>query len=447
MACALPRESVSAPARRLPLRGADLVLMAMQRLWTDAKVSNNTILVVQCDGPIAVDRIGRALDRLLDFYPWPAARLRRPFPWGKLHWAAGSRGALVPPPVRHRSVARPEELQDELEAELNSAIDPRRDPPLRFLIVDWRQEPARAQSFLVLTWFHPLMDPRGGQNLLMHLAHLDRDEPGALGALPTFVPDPDLRPLKERGRLARRSLDYMRTLTPGPLVSPGTELIGPGRVRFRQESFAERDAIASDKRATRGICWRLALVGKAMAGLWERRGLPKVPFLVPISVDLRPKGDAGPTFGNWLAFHFARFAPSETANVAALASALRRQLVDAMRDGQIEANSVAMEFLKYRPLAMMPRYLPGTSSGETFSFNCADVMDFPPALETLFGRRVVNAYHAPAVLPRPGIGVFFNRCATRHNLVVSWIEGAASEGDVAQIVEVVRAGMGWARTA
>jgi len=49
--------------------------------------------------------------------------------------------------------------------------------------------------------------------------------------------------------------------------------------------------------------------------------------------------------------------------------------------------------------------LPGTAARETFSFNCADLGDFPGSLEKLFGARVVNAYHAPSVLPRPGIGV------------------------------------------
>lgn len=437
------------PGRRLPLRGADLVLIAMQWLWKSAEVSNNTLLVVQCDGPIVPERIRRALDRFLDLCPWPAARLRRAFPWGKLHWAAGPRADLAPPPVRHRSVVSPEELHKALEAELNAAIDPRREPTLRFLVVDCGPEAGRAQGFLVLTWFHPLMDPRGGQNLLMHLAHLDagQGQPPWGGSLaPALVPTPDPRPLKERGRLARQSLDYMRTLTSVPLVSPGTGLASFGRVRFRQESFAERDSLVGGERATRGICWRLALVGKAMAALWDRRGLPDTPFLVPISVDLRPKGDPGPTFGNSLAFHFARFKPSDTADVASLARALRRQMADAVRDGQIEANSAAMEFLQYRPVSMMRRALPGSSRQETFSFNCADIMDFPEALHSLFGRRVMNAYHAPAVLPRPGIGVFFNRCATRTNLVTSWIEGAMSEDEVTRIVEVIREGMGWSRT-
>jgi hypothetical protein len=436
---------VSTPrVRRLPLRGADLVLVAMQALWKRAGVSNNTVMVVQCDGPLDSSRVARALGRFLDFCPWPAARLRRPFPWGALHWAARSRATLTVPPVRHRCLGGPEALHAALEAELNTAIDPRREPPLRFSILEWPSD-GSPQSALVLTWFHPLMDPRGGQNLLAHLAHLDEtDGRGPWGgAPPAFTAAPDPRPLKERGRLGRRSQRYMRALVPASPVSPGTPLTTPGRVRFTQTSFVDDDYAIGGVRSTREICWRLAQVGRTMADLWRRRGLPDLPFLVPVSVDLRPKGEPGATFGNVLAFHFARFKPSETADVAALTRTLRDQMTEALRDGQIDASAVAMEFLKYRPLALMLRDLPGTATRETFSFNCADLAEFPPALEKLFGRRVINAYHAPSVLPRPGVGVFFNRCGIRNNLVVSWIEGAVNEEEVARITEGVREGMGW----
>ncbi len=422
--------------QRFPLRGADLVLVGMQSLWGSAEPSHNTLLVVECDGPLEPARIGRALERLLDFCPWPAARLRRPFPWGRLSWVAGARDALALPPVTQRSVVSHAELQRELEAELNTAIDPRRQAPIRFLIAD---------RFLVLTWFHPLMDPRGGQNVLAHLAWLDAHggRPPWNGVAPRFVPVPDPRPLKERGRIARRSLAYMATLAPVPPVSPGSQLAAPGLARFRQESFGDGPSSENGALAAGETCWRLAVVGKAMAELWQRRRLPDVPFLVPVSVDLRAKGDPEPTFGNALAFHFARFTPSQTTDVPALARALRQQMADALRDGQIEANAVAMEFLSYRPRWMMLRALPWTAGRETFSFNCADIGEFPPAVASVFGRRVVNAYHAPAVLPRPGLGVFFNRCAGRNNILVSWIEGAASEGDVARLLEVIREGLGW----
>ena len=400
----------------------------MQRLWPAARPSHNTMLVVECEATIDEGRVRRAIDGFLDVCPWPAARLRRAFPWGKLHWAVRRRGALLSPPVR---ALAPADVHAFLEAELADAIDPWRDPPLRVSVVDTR---------LVLTWFHPLMDPRGGQNLLGHLARVD-EQGGWAGMPPAFVASPESRPLRERGRLARRSVAYMRALMAGSPVSPGTRLATPGRPRFRQERFADR----AGRHESRHITWRLAVVGRAMAQLWQRRGLPDVPFLVPISVDLRAKGDPEPTFGNALAFHFARFRPSDTGDLTTLERQLRAQMVAAMREEQIEANRVAMEFLHYRPLSMMLRDLPGTANGETFSFNCADVGDFPARLRSVFGRRIVNAYHVPAVLPRPGLGVFFNRCAGRENLVVSWVDGAVGDDDVHGIVEAVREAMEWTR--
>ncbi len=432
--------------RRLPLRGADLVLLAHHPRWKGVGLGHNTVLVVECDGTIDSDRVARAWDRFLDVCPWPAARLRRPFPWGKLHWAAGARESLARPAVRRATITTRGELHRELTTELNRAVEPRREAPLRMLIVDDESARPTPSSVLVLTWFHPLMDARGGENLLTHLNDLDRHEGAAPwgDAPPAFVSERDRRSLLEKSRIAGGSLKYLRTLAPVPPISAGGQPLPPGRACFRRESFVATDS--TDQRATREICWRVALVGKAMAELWRRRDLADVPCLLPISVDVRPKGELGATFGNHLAFHFARFRSSETADVPALARALRRQMADAVRDGQIEANHVALEFLQYQPLSRMLRVLPWTSGGELFSFNCADLADWPAALAECFGRKVVNAYHVPVVPPRPGIGVFFNRCGGRNNLVVSWIEGVANEDEAARIIEVIREGMGWTAT-
>jgi len=429
--------------RRLPLRGADLVLLAHHPRWKGVGLGHNTLLVVECDGPIESDRIARAWDRFLDVCPWPAARLRRPFPWGKLHWAAGARASLAPPAVRRVTITAREHLQRELTTELNLAVEPRREAPLRMLIVDDESARPARSSVLVLTWFHPLMDARGGENLLTHLNDLDRHE-GAMpwgDTPPAFVSERDRRSLVQRSRIAGGSLKYLRTLAPVPPVSAGNQPVPPGRACFRRQSFDASDS--TDPRATREICWRVALVGKAMTELWRRRDLADVPCLLPISVDVRPKGELGATFGNHLAFHFARFRSVDTADVPGLARALRRQMADAVRDGQIEANQVALEFLQYQPLSRMLRVLPWTTGGELFSFNCADLADWPTALAECFGCKVVNAYHVPVVPPRPGIGVFFNRCGGRNNLVVSWIEGVVTEVEAARIIAVIREGMGW----
>src|SRR5262249_39944123 len=376
------------------------------------------MLVVECDGPLESDRIARAWDRLLDVCPWPAARLRRPFPWGKLHWAAGARETLARPPLRRVTISTRDQLQRELMDELNLAIEPRREAPLRMAIVDDKSGPIPS-SMLVLTWFHPLMDARGGENLLTHLNDIDRHGDTWSDAPPAFVSERDRRSLVARGRIAGGSLKYLRTLAQVAPVSAGGPPGPPGRACFPRQSFTAPHR--ADQRATREICWRVAVVGKAMTELARRRGLDDVPCLLPISVDVRPKGELGATFGNHLAFHFARFQPSDTADVPALARALRRQMAEAVRDGQIDANQIALEFLRYQPLSRMLRVLPWTTNGELFSFNCADLADWSQALAVCFGRKVVNAYHVPVVPPRPGIGVFFNRCGGLDNVVVSWI--------------------------
>jgi hypothetical protein len=432
--------------RRLDLRGADLVQLATPPRWKSIARSHNTCLVIECDGAVDAARISRALDRFLDVCPWPAARLRRPFPWGALHWAAGRREELVRPPVERRSIAARDEIDRSLTTELNDGIDPKREAPLRIALIDG--EPAPAAHLLVLTWFHPLMDARGGENLLAHLDHLDRHagETPWGGDPPLFVPEPDARPLRQRGKIAGGSRAYMQALAPLPPISPGAARQPTGRARFRHERFVAPPLDADARRAAREMSWRLALVGQALAELWRARDLPDIPFLLPISVDLRRKGEAGATFGNLLAFHFARFKPSETRDVHALARALRRQMADAVRQGQIEANAVAMEFLRYCPRGQMLRALPWTKTGELFSFNFADLGEWPPALAECFGRSVVNAYHLPVVPLPPGIGVFFNRCGRWENLTVSWIEGVMSEDEAARIIEVIRGALGWTRT-
>src|SRR5262249_2547096 len=347
------------------------------------------LLVIECDGPVGAERIARAVGRLLDVCPWPAARLRRPLPWGKLQWVARAGPTRRGPQVRRAALATREDLDRALAAELNAAIEPRREAPLRISTFDVAQDPARTAGVLVLSWYHPLLDARGGQNLLAHLSRAD----GWLswdGASDPWA-DAKRRSLRERSRIAGRSLRYLRTVSPEPPVSLAATVIPPGRVCFLRESFVASEV--GDQRATREWPWRLAGVGKAMAELWRSRGLPDLPFLVPVSVDRRPKGTAGPTFGSQLGFYFARFRPSDTEDLPGLARALRLQMAEVLRAGYIEANDAGMEFLEYLPLSTMLRVLPWTVSGELFSFNCADLAEWPPALEACFGRRVVNAYH------------------------------------------------------
>ena len=103
-----------------------------------------------------------------------------------------------------------------------------------------------------------------------------------------------------------------------------------------------------------------------------------MPFLVPVSVDRRPRGEHGPVLGNYLGFHFARCRPPVDGDTARLARELRDQLAEAVRRDELEAGWAGMSFARYRPLRGMFRELPWTAAGDFCSFHFADT-DAPAA--------------------------------------------------------------------
>src|SRR4029453_10987659 len=117
----------------------------------------------------------------------------------------------------------------------NRALAPRGEAPAPLLVVDDESAHPTPSSVLVLTLFHPLMDARGGENLLTHLNELDRHiDATPWGDSPTaFVSERDRRSLLQRSRVARSSLEYLRTLAPVPPVSAGGLPPPPGPAGLR----------------------------------------------------------------------------------------------------------------------------------------------------------------------------------------------------------------------
>ena len=421
-------------SRRLPLRGADLVILGLDAECGGGREGcHNGVVALECHGPLSADRLAEALARFLEHCPWPAARLARPFPWGALSWTV-PRGRLEPPHVRRLTVPSldAETLVRLAEDELNDRIDPWRQPLIRFLVLE---ESAGERSALVVAFSRPLMDPHGAETFLVQLDELDRS-PNASPweCRPVFEPPLDPRPLRVRGPIARRSQGFLRAIAAVPPLSLGRGVREPGRVRIRRALLSD----TTTPRAHRETTFRLAAVGKAVNRLWQRRGLPDVPFLIPVSVDMRPKGERGPTFGNYLTFHFARFLPSETGDSRELASRLRLQMAEALREGSIDAHWVSMEFTRYRTLrGILKEMAWARNGGDPFSFNCADTGEFAPGLDQFLGAPVRRAFHAPAVLPRPGIGVFFTRCRGLEGVTVCWVEGVLNESEAQEILDGV----------
>ncbi|MEO6025605.1 MAG: hypothetical protein ABIR79_01910, partial [Candidatus Binatia bacterium] len=343
-------------------------------------------------------------------------------------------------PVRTTALATGETIGALVDRELDAPIDPYREVPLRITIVT-----DGAASHLVLTWAHALMDPHGSEHLLRLLAELDERSPDApRGDAPLLVAPPDGRSFRERGALASRGATHLRRLAPTPPSSLAAARPPHGPLRRRHRRFRFVAPAPPSDRLHRGLPWQLAVVSAAMTERFAARGLPTdVPFLIPVSVNRRARGEHGPVLGNYLAFHFARCRPPIDGDLEKTARELRDQLADALRHDELEATWAGMSFARYRPLSGMFRELPWTSAGDFCSFNFADTDALLPDRTDVFDARIVDGYHVAAVPPRPGAGVFFGRRAGVQHLVVSFVEPVLDDADAAHIAGVVQRAMGW----
>ncbi|MCC6765354.1 MAG: hypothetical protein IT293_11900 [Deltaproteobacteria bacterium] len=433
---------MSAPPRAVELLGPDVVLLAMETLAAGRAASSNAVLVLELDAPIATARVAAALTRFLPVCPWLGGRLHRPFPWGKLRWRVPRGGpTAIPVATANAGTAGLAALVDR---ELATPIDPRREPPLRVTVAA-----DTTGGVLVLTWAHALMDPHGAEHLVRLLAALDA-APGRVpwSAPPLLTTPRDPRTLRERGALASRGAAALRAcaLVPPRALASVPTARAPARTRRRHWRFRFAARPDGEDRSRRGMPWRLAVVAAAMTELFRRRGIPvDVPFLVPVSVERRARGEHGPILGNQLAFHFARVPPPESGDPTASARAIRDGLAEAVRRDELEAMAAGMSFARLRPLRGMFRELPWARGGDVCSFHFADTDALLPDVTRAFGAAIVGGYHVAAVPARPGAGVFFTRHGATESLVVSAADEVVTGEDAETIAAVVARAMEWTR--
>lgn len=427
------------PPRSVALLGPDVILLALATLGTGTAASSNAVLVVEHADAIDPRRVERALERFLPICPWLGGRLSRPRPWGKLRWQVPG-GGPTRPLMSTRTIA-PGGLQALVDHELVAPLDPYRETPLRLTLATEGHA-----TTLILTWAHPLMDPHGSEYLLRLLAEIDDDPDGApiWPTAPLLVAPPEARSWRERGALASRGAAQLKNLA--PIAPTSLAAVGAGRStgQRRHRRFRFLAGAPSPDPVRRGMPWRLAVVAKAMSALWVRRGMPSdVPFLVPVSVDRRRRGEPGPVLGNYLGFHFARCRPLVDGDPATLARELRDQLAEAVRRDELEAGWAGMSFARYRPLRQMFRELPWTAAGDFCSFHFADTDGLLPERTHLFGARVCGGYHVAGVPDRPGAGIFLSRAGIIESVVVSWANDVLDDADAEALAGIIQHEMGW----
>jgi hypothetical protein len=289
---------------------------------------------------------------------------------------------------------------------------------------------------LAMTWVHMLFDGSGSEAFVRWL---DARERGALapGQLPggDGLGDTAPPPLGAgRGRQAQAWRAHMTRLA----ARPPRSLAGPlGRarqvLRYELETFAPEATarIAELAKAKAGfltpMLYYLAAAIRAHDAVFRARGADPGRYVVPLPVNLRPKGGEGALFRTHVSMLWFHVPAEAAADFDGLLAALRAQRRDSIKAGLVEAGVAAMDYARYAPARVYAHLARRSFGGELCSFFFAFTDQFLPGLDAFLGAPIENAFHAPSVPPSPGSAVILSIRGGRLNLTHVYQEGVISE--------------------
>jgi len=159
----------------------------------------------------------------------------------------------------------------------------------------------------------------------------------------------------------------------------------------------------------------LAASVRAHHAVFRLRGIDPRSFVVPLPVNVRPKGAGGAVFGTRVSLLWFQVFPEHCASLETLVAELKAQRLAAIKDGMVEAGSAAMDYARWLPRFAYARMARRTFGGELCSFFFAYTDQFLPGMDSFLGAPIRNAFHAPSVPPSPGSAAVFSLRGGRLN--------------------------------
>jgi len=442
--------SAQAGATRIPLTGADCFLRAFDAeiaRWNDA--SHVSGLVLRLGPGFDVEVFRKLLEDIALAQPILSARVRRRFGVGTPAYDLPETGRRRSPEVVVHDIDR-RRADDEpfpaiFEDRLNQRRSLRRGELLRFDVV--RYAGGAGGTDLGMSWLHLLFDGAGSERFVQWLDEVHR----GLFA-PETLPDPDElsavrphRPMQERGDAARSWKAWVDGFAAGPPHS----LSGPRRrmpqalafdtLRFDPDE-TEKVVAHAGRRAgfMTPMLFYLAATIRAHHAVSLARGLDPGHYLVPLPVNLRPKGREGAMFRTHVSLIWFHVDPKIVGDLDALVAELKAQRLSAIKAGHIDNGAEAMEFVRYVPTRLYTRMARSTAAGELCSFFFAYTGGFLPSVEHFLGAEVENAFHVAPVPASPGSCVAMSIHRGHLNVTHAYQRGVWSEGERALLHDSLR---------
>ena len=425
---------------RAPLTGADCFLRAFDTetlRWNGA--SHLSQLVLRLGPGFDLDRFRRVLADVVEANPILRAPIRRDFALGPPSYRLDRARRAAPPPVEIHEAETPA-LPALFQRRLNETRSGRRGELLRVDVVRHHEGPIGTD--LAFTWLHMLFDGHGSERFIAFL-----EACGTGTCLPGDVPDAD-RPgaapevrlpqsMRERGAMAMAWQNWMAGLgasrvrsVAGPLRRARQDL----RYEFLSFSPEETARIGARASALAGfltpMLFYLAAAIRAHHVVMRKRGAEPESYVVPLPVNLRPKGAAGGIFRTRVSMIWFQVRAALADDLQALLTELKEQRRRSIREHQIENGVAAMDFARFAPTRVYTRMARRALHGELCSFFFAYTDQFCLGVDRFFGAPVENGFHAPAVPPSPGSGLVLSLRGDRLNTTHVHQRNVFDEGEL-----------------
>ncbi|HEY5658635.1 MAG TPA: hypothetical protein VIY27_12675, partial [Myxococcota bacterium] len=383
-----------------------------------------------------VEIFRKLIEQLTRAHPIVRAPIRRRFGLGPPVYRIDAAARCEPPPIRvHEAPAPDAGLPRSFSERLNESHSLRRGELLRFDVV--RYAGGAAGTDLAASWAHLLFDGAGSERFVRWLHDCFRGacEPATLPRPDELAPAHREGPgMRERGDRARAWQRWLHQMGDPPMRS----LAGPLRrarqaLRYDVHTFTsgETERVVESARRRAGfltpMLFYLAAAIRAHRAVFQARGVDPGSFVVPLPVNLRPKGAEGAIFRthtSLLWFHVLR---ERAECLDALLSDLKQQRLAAIKAGHVENGRYAMDFARFAPARLYSRRARAALRGELCSFFFAYTGEFLDGLQHFLGCEIRNGFHVAPVPPSPGSCVAMSLYGDRLNVTHVYQEGVLSD--------------------
>ncbi|OGV37389.1 MAG: hypothetical protein A2020_15030 [Lentisphaerae bacterium GWF2_45_14] len=393
------------------------------------------LIVTELEAPPAFEHLKNVFEKIADIFPVLLGKLKRHPLNLAPYWMPGKSAEGKSAGIEHCSAENMDALHIELEHFLNEPFKIN-EPLIGGKLFDLKQ----GNSFFACKYDHRIFDAGGGELFLELLNQLWNEA--------ELKPDkyqrkkgPWLNEWSHQFECGRTVIRLMRNL-----YRQGTASVfykkgySGGGTRFRQllidgAAFKrlenESARIAGPMMLT---VYLYARIQNCLHDLLHARGEDNPLCLCPMSVEMRTTDDDELFFNHWSVMTmYSRHKDFDSVENAV--GLLKEQFYENIKNKSAYCFSKANLLVRILPLPITSLIASKPFRGTAGTAMTAMLNRGNYAGTELFGCKVKNLYHVPAMPPHPGLGIFMNRRGDSLNLTLSWLDGVINEAELAVLSE------------